>query len=630
MAKRTEVSYHTLAFICRQTDILRPRKEMSLSEWANENMMLPEGSNEAGSFSTLPHQKEIMDAISSPYVQNVTVMSGAQIGKTTIVLAGIGYFIEHEPATQLMVLPTLTLGEKFSKTRLAKMIREVPVLAAKVAPPRTKDSDNTILFKEYPGGHIVVAGANSAASLSSMPLRIIWMDETDRYPASAGSEGNPIKLAEARATSFWNKKFIKTSTPGNRGDSKIEDAFLKGSQETWSVRCPCCGAWQPYSFQRMVFADVAMACLECGEIIPERDWKESQHRWIAKHPERTRDRSFHINAMASPWVSWQELIDDFKSAIGRLERFHDPEDLKTFVNTKLGETWDDTDYDTERKVDEEVLEGRSERYLADIPDGVLMLTASVDVQDNRFEVEVRGWAREYETWGIYKTEIYGNLKLSAAWGELEEYLFQTFYYQDGRALNVAAVAIDTGGHHTNDTYKWIKKMREKGKSVYGIKGYSQKPGLPLVYKQTKVYIKQKLKNGKEIVVDSTTIYILGVDAGKEDIANQLEITEPGEGYCHFPSNGGRGYDATYYKGLLSERKIEKKVRGIIKTVWVKKSGVRNEPLDLFNYNLAACMIRKPNWDSLEEKLDKGINYMAAGSRRKSARKRGCVNQGIEV
>lgn len=628
-AKNKEVSYHTLHFICGLTKALRPKESMTISEWADKNMILPEGSNESGRFRTdnMPFQREIMDAITDPYVTDVSVMSSAQVGKTTIILCGIGYYIDHEPSTQLVVMPTLTLGEKFSKTRLAAMIRDVSVLRDKIAPAKAKDSDNTILFKSYPGGHIVVAGANSAASLSSMPLRVIWLDETDRFPDSAEKEGNPIKLAEKRSKSYWDKKHIKTSTPTIAGKSKIEQEYKRGSMEEWCVECPCCGTWQPYDFRRIVFETVSMKCIECGEEIGEMDWKESPHKWIAQHPERRKRRSFHLSELASPLATWDEIIEEFKYAKERLDKFHDIEDLKVFVNTTLGECWEETQVD-ELSVDEETLEERAEYYHADIPDGVLLLTAAVDVQDNRFEVEVRGWARDYETWGIYKTEIYGNLKKSDIWDELEEYLKTTFYFADGRELNIAATAIDTGGHHTNQVYKWIKDMRKKGKRVYGIKGYAQKEGIPLIYKRTKVDIKEKTKSGREVVVDSTTIYIIGTDSGKEDITRRLTIDEPGEGFCHFPSNGGRGYDRRYYEGLTSEHKINKEVRGVVKKVWVKKSGVRNEPLDLFNYNYAACELLRPVWGELEAKLDKGINYMKAT--RKVRRKTRKAQSGMEV
>lgn len=314
--KNEKVAYHTLHFICSLTRALRPKEKMSVSDWADKHMVLPGGSNKAGKFrsDSVPYQKEIMNAITDSAVTEVTVMSSAQIGKTTIVLCGIAYYIEHEPSTQLLVLPTLSLGEKFSKTRLAPMIRDIPVLRDKIAPAKSKDSDNTILFKQYAGGYIVVSGANSAASLSSMPIRVVWMDEVDRFPASAGGEGDPVTLAQKRATTFWNKKYIKTSTPTTE-NGRINKEYLKGTQEEWCVQCPCCGMYQPYSFKRVDFNIVGMKCEYCGEVIEEKYWKESEHMWIAAHPERKNKRSFHLNAMASPWVAWSDIIDEFQGAI---------------------------------------------------------------------------------------------------------------------------------------------------------------------------------------------------------------------------------------------------------------------------------------------------------------------------
>ncbi|MCI8315200.1 MAG: phage terminase large subunit family protein [Lachnospiraceae bacterium] len=625
--KHKKVSWHTLQFMCRLADKLKPKEPMTISEWADKYMVLPKGSNEEGRFSSesIPYQKVIMDSITDPEVTDVVVMSSSQVGKTTILMCGIAYYIDYESATQILVLPTIKDAEKFSKTRFAQVIADIPQLACKVADPKSRNSNNTILLKSYPGGSIAISGANSPSSLASDPRRIVWMDEVDRFPESAGTEGNPIKLAEKRATSFWNKKRVKTSTPTIAGRSKIEDEYNKGSMEEWNVQCPECGAWQPYSFRRMDFGTISMACAECGVLVPERAWKDSNHKWIAAHPEQKKVRSFRLNEMCSPFVDWSEIIDNFKDADRRLKRFHDPEDMKVFVNTVLGEVWDETDY-IENAVDENKLESRAELYPADIPEGVLLLTASIDVQGNRFEVEIRGWARNYETWGIYKTEIEGNLILDEPWDRLAEYLDQPFYFEDGTELSIAGFAIDTGGSYTNKTYKWVKKMRTKGKKCFGVKGYAGKPDLKLIHHKTVVDITEE-RGGKKVVVDRTLIYILGVDSGKDDIMNRLQIQEAGEGYCHFPLGEGRGYDSEYYEGLVSEQKITKKVKGVLKTVWVKKSGVRNEPLDLFNYNYAVVELLKPDWDKLEKKLQQGLNYMKKNNK-KGQRRRSI--SGIEV
>ncbi len=631
MKRNREVEFHTLQFICKLASELKPKAIMSISEWANSYMELPAGSNEAGKFKTSnkPWQKEIMDAISDPDVEDVTCMTSSQIGKTTIILCGIAYYIVHEPATQLVVLPTLVLGERFSKTRLAAMIRDVSCLSKRISPVKSKDSDNTISFKSYPGGHIVIAGANSAASLSSMPLRIIWMDEVDRFPESAGTEGDPVLLAETRATDYWNRKHIKTSSPTVKG-SRIEDEFHNGTMEEWCVKCPSCGAFQPYEFRRVNFDSLTMTCKECGEMVSEKEWKESEHLWIAAHPERKDHRSFHLNQLARLDEDWTKIIKKFLKAKKRLEVWHDPSYLKVFVNTVLGESWDETiDSDSDDNFNADNLVKRAEHYTADIPDGVLLLTASIDTQDDRFEIEVKGWARNYESWGIQKTEIYGDLERQDAWDRLENYLGKTFRFKDGRELNIAAFGMDSGGHYTNKVYKWIKAQKKKGKKAYALKGFSRSEhmDIPLLYKRSVVNIKEE-KNGKEYVVDRTVLHIIGVDSGKDDIMHRLKIDKPGEGYCHFPSNGGRGYDKKYFEGLLSERKITAREKGKLKTKWVKKPGVRNEPLDLFNYNYAVLEIIRPVWGDLESKLEKGINYMkATRTKRKRVRK---SRKGLEV
>ena len=526
---REEVSYHTAQLFSKIAKRVKPKPPLSLSEWANRYMMLPAGSSEPGHYNTktIPYQKDILDAITDPEVIDVSCMTSAQVGKTTIMMCGIGYYIHYEPSTQMLVIPNLKDGERFSKTRLAQMINDIPQLQELVADVRAKDSNNTIMLKQYPGGSLAIAGANSPRSLASDPRRIIWMDEIDRYPDSAGTEGNPIKLAEKRATTFWNRKYIKTSTPTDLQHSKILEAYNKGSKETWSVKCPGCGEWQEYDFQRISFDDVAMACKSCGTLFKEREWKESEHKWIAEFPERKTRRSFHLNELASPFVDWKDIIENFKDAMRRLEKFHDPTDLQVFINTVLGEPWDETEH-LEDTVSEHELKKRAEYYGCEVPDDVILLTAAVDVQKDRLELEVRGWAREYESWGIYKTELYGDPVKNEVWDELERYLSQDFTYEDGRQIGITGFAVDTG-YKTNSVYRWCKAMRKKGwKHCYPIKGYANKAGIPLIHNRSIQDIKEEI-NGRDVVVDHLAVQILGVDAGKEDITNRLAITEPGEG-----------------------------------------------------------------------------------------------------
>lgn len=299
------------------SSVLKPRPKMLVSDWAdNYRVLVQESSAEPGKWNTsrAEYQREIMNVVNDPDVVNVVIKSSAQIGKTEIILNAIGYYTEYEPSPILMLEPTIEMAQAFSKDRLAPMIDATKVLSDKIKAPRAKDSDNTILHKAFPGGHITLAGANSPASLASRPIRIVLMDEIDRYPLSAGSEGSPIKLAEKRANTFWNKKLIKVSTPTIAGVSQIDKEFRKGTMEEWSVCCPACKKYQSYSFYRINFQDMKMSCEHCEEAFSQQKWAEQPHKWIAEHPERKTFRSFHLNAMASPWESWESLVNEFKEA----------------------------------------------------------------------------------------------------------------------------------------------------------------------------------------------------------------------------------------------------------------------------------------------------------------------------
>nr|WP_295681155.1 terminase gpA endonuclease subunit [uncultured Lachnoclostridium sp.]DAD78536.1 MAG TPA: terminase large subunit [Caudovirales sp. ctCiv1] len=583
---------------------------------------------------TLRRRITNVEAIESRPVKCITVDSPSHLylaGKqmipthnTEILLNICGYFMDYEPTSIMLIQPTIDMGEAFSKDRLAPMIRDTDVLKAKVKEPRSKDSDNTILHKKFPGGHITISGANSPSSLASRPIRVLLCDEIDRYPASAGSEGDPVKLGEKRTTTFWNRKRIKVSTPTIEGISKIQKEFLKGTQEEWCVECPSCGKYQSYEFKRIQFDTVEMECIFCKEKFTEQEWKDQPHKWIASNPKAKgkRIRSFHLNELCSPWKHWDEIVDEFIDANNDLKKTGSSEALKVFINTSLGETWEEKG----DGADAQDLLKRREDYDADLPDGVLLLTAGVDVQDDRLEFEVVGWSKGYESWGIYKKEIRSSPALDSTWERLVEELSEEYYFKNGNGLIVAATCIDTGGHHTNMVYKFVKKMSKMNKNIFGIKGYSDTPGIPLVYKKTKVDI----KNSKDVVVDHTDIFILGVNSGKDDITSRLKIADKGPGYCHFPSNIDRGYNQTYMEGITSEEKVTKFVKNKPKIMWVKKSGVRNEPLDIRNYAYAAVEIIRPNWNILERKINDGINYMKSKANNNTKRKRGVGNKGVEV
>ena len=595
--------------------ILSPPPELTVSQWAdNYRKLSQEASSEPGQWNTnrAPYQREIMDAVNDAGCEEVIIMSSAQVGKTELLLNVIGYYIDYDPSPILCLQPTLEMAQTFSKDRLAPMFRDTPVLRGKVKDARARDSGNTILHKTFPGGHITMAGANSAAGLASRPIKIVLMDEIDRYPASAGTEGNPIKLAEKRTTTFWNRKKIKVSTPTIKGRSQIENEFLSSSREEWNVPCPCCGKYQPYEWGRIHFSDVTMECKFCGEHLKEMEWKENPGKWIAAKDNKKK-RGFHLNEMASPWKHWDEIIAEFKEANRELKEHGDVEKMKVWINTTLGETWEEKG----EAADEDVLLKRRERYTADLPDGVLLVTAGVDVQDDRFEVEITGWGKGYESWGILYRKIPGDMEKEETWDKLERFLDMELYFENKNSLLIACTCIDTGGHFTTQAYKFLKKMEKKQKRIFGIKGMGGE-GIPLV---------NKISTNN---IEKVKIFLLGVDSGKEILMTRLKTVDEGPGYCHFPINADRGYDETYIKGLSSEQRVIhfKEGRPVLK--WVKKSGARNEPLDLRNYSTAAAEILRPDWDVLEKKIKQGINYMKKQPKTAPARKKGVVNRGIQV
>ncbi len=615
MNKEVQVDIKTVQLFREVAKAVAPPPLLTVSEWADSYRRLSaEAAAEPGQWNTdrAPYQRAIMDAVNDAEVEEIVIKSSAQVGKTELILNVIGFFIDYDPAPILVLQPTLDMAQAFSKDRLAPMIRDTPALHGKVKDVRSRDSGNTILHKKFPGGHVTIAGANSASSLASRPIRIVLMDEIDRYPASAGTEGNPIKLAEKRTATFWNRKKIKVSTPTDKLTSQIEKEYETGTMEEWNVPCPCCGKYQPYEWARVHFSDVTMECKFCTERFSEVDWKSGEGKYIAEHPERKKKRSFHLNELASPWKHWEEIIEEFKDANRAVKESGDVERLKVWINTTLGEAWEERG----ESADDDSLLNRRERYMADLPEGVLLVTAGIDVQDDRFEVEITGWGRGYESWGIKYEKIFGDLEKEETWAKLEEYLDRELYFEDGHSLLIACSCIDTGGHFTTQTYKFLKRMERKNKRIYGIKGMGG-PGLPLIY---------KLSTNNNLKVK---VFILGVDSGKEILMTRLKTVDEGPGFCHFPINKDRGYDETYIKGLNSEQRVIQMKDGRPVMKWVKKTGTRNEPLDLRNYSTAAAEILRPDWEVLERKVKAGINYMKRQPKKKSARS-GTVSRGIQL
>lgn len=586
-----------------------PPPELTVSQWADAYRRLsPEASAEPGQWRTsrAPFQREVMDAINDPRVQNIVMMFSAQVGKTEVLLNAIGYFVDHDPAPIMLVQPTEQMAEAFSKDRLAPMIRDTPTLGKKIRDVKSRTSGNTLLHKKFPGGHITLAGSNAPASLASRPIRIVLLDEVDRYPASAGTEGDPVNLVTKRTTTFWNRKRIMVSTPTIKNASRIEFAYEESSMEQWCLPCPSCGEVQPLRWKQIHFeydeetkmtVKAEHACFKCGALHGEHEWKAGEGKWVARK-DNVKTRGFHLNELASTFVSWKEIVHNFKEAVKGGKEM-----IKTWTNTSLAETWEEQG----EQLDDELLYQRREDYgeEVDVPDEVVLLTAGVDTQDNRLEVEVVGWGAGKESWGIQYHIIPGDPARPETWQALDSYLDRQWRRPDGSGVIVAAVCVDSGGHHTTEVYKYC--LRREHRRIFAIKGEGG-PGKPIIAGHSRT------KREKCLLVR------VGVDAGKERITSNLKLEEWGPGYCHFPNAPDKGYSEQYFRGLTSERKVLRYYKGQPRYEW-QKTTARNEPLDLRNYALAALEIVKPNLDTLPPASGQGGTKTAK-------RRTGVVNRGL--
>jgi phage terminase large subunit GpA-like protein len=519
-----------------------------------------------------------MDALSDPSLETVVVMSSAQVGKTEILNNAIGYFISQDPSPMLVVQPTLDMAQTWSKDRLAPMLRDTPILGGLVKDPRSRDSGNTTLHKIFPGGHVTACGANSPSSLASRPVRNVFFDEVDRFPISAGSEGDPVSLGKKRASTFWNRKIFLVSTPTNKGASRIETAFEESDQRRYYVCCPDCGhsqvlRWANVKWEEDKPETAKYVCDDCGSL-----WDDAQRariiktgKWLADKPTK-KIAGFHLSALYSPWTPLEDGVRDF------LEAKKQPATLRVWVNTFLGETWEEQG----EQIDDYDLANRAEDWDA-IPEDVLLLTAGVDVQDDRLEAEIVGWGRDEESWSIAYKTIHGDPSAPAVWRDLDEFLGQSFEHELGEDMIVRATCIDSGGHHTQAVYKYVAPR--EGKRIYAIKGVGGE-GRPIIGKPSKNNI-GKIK-----------LFPVGVDTAKLLLFSRFRISEPGPGYCHFPV----GREDEYFKQLTAEKIATRYHKGFAKREFVK-TRTRNEALDVRVYAMSALSLLNVNLTSLAKTME---------------------------
>jgi phage terminase large subunit GpA-like protein len=517
-------------------------------------------------------------------------MASAQTGKTEAALNTLGYFMHQDPSPIMMVQPTIEMAEAISKDRIATMLRDSPALSKLVRDRRVRDSGNEILHKVFPGGHLTLSGANSPASLASRPIRVLLFDEVDRFPPSAGSEGDPVNLAIKRSATFWNRVILKVSTPTIKGASRIEKDWERSDKRIYHIPCPHCQKLQPLVWERVQWekdknsdkVEAWYQCVSCfGKITDAHKPTFLAHgRWIVTN-QGSSIAGFHLSELYSPWRSFAEVVKSY------LEAKDDPQLLKVFWNTSLGLPFDDGGGEGLRW---KALFNRREPYQAlTVPRNALLLTAGVDVQANRLAVSVWGWGRGEEAWLIYHTEIYGNPSTEKVWQDLDSILEATYSHASGE-MAISLTAIDTG-FAAQSVYNYAR-TRSK---VYPVKG-SSTLWKPVISRPSHVDFNYKGKSIKKGV----QIWPVGTDTAKSTIYARLKLPDVGPGYFHFPQNA----EEEYFEQLTAEKCITSFVNGNPKRQWVTIRN-RNEALDCLVYAYAAAVlagIARINWDKLESQL----------------------------
>ena len=561
---------------------LRPDLDLTVSQWSDMYRMLSsKASAEPGPWRTdrTPYLREIMDCMSANNTtQKVVFMAGAQLGKTEAINNVVGYMIAQAPGPALFVQPTIEMAKRLSKQRLESLINETPCLAERIGPARSRDSGNTMFSKEYPGGILLLTGANSATGLRSAPCRWVLLDEVDAFPSDVDGEGDPCALAERRASTFSRRKIILTSTPTVKDMSRIETEYLASDQRRFFVPCPHCDHKQWLQWKNLQWRDgdpktTAYVCESCGAHIPEHFKSEMLRKgeWRATATsEDPRTVGFHLSSLYSPlgWKSWEEIVIEF------LRSKNDAPLLKTFVNTILGETWEE---EVGARLGADGLAERAEFYPAsEIPRGASIVTAGVDVQDNRVAVGIYAWGGGEECWLISHGEVYGDPAGSKLWEQIDDLVLRDYPVEGGGTTRISAIGIDSGGHYTSEVYTYARSRR--GDGVFALKGQSVR-NKPPIGKPSKVDISYKGK----VLKNSAEVFPVGTDTIKATLFGRLKHNEPGPGYIHFHAEAGH----EYFKQLTAERQVVRYVKGFAIREWKKKAGDRNEALDCFVYSFAA-------------------------------------------
>lgn len=606
-------------------DGLKPMERMSPSDWADKYRFLSSSASaEPGRWRTsrTPYLQEIMDRL-SPYdeCEEISIMKGAQLGFTEAGFNAIGYFIHLDPCPIMYIMPTLDTIKRNSKMRITPMIESTPALSAKISKAKAKDSGNSMFQKDFPGGTLIMAGANSASSLRSVPIKVVILDEVDAYPSDLDGEGSPIDLAKARTRTFAKRKLMYFSTPLIHGSSVIEGKYLESSQRKYFVPCPHCDEMQHLDFKQLKYEkdelkkpiNIVYECVKCKEGIEEHLKTEmlANGEWRDTYPKKasTKKYAYHINSLYSPlgWYSWRNVIEDWIGAQNK------PDKLKVFVNTVLGETW----LEKGEVPDWENLYNRRVDYDPNTPPkAVIMVTVGVDVQADRLELEIKGWCKNQISYSLGYRILVGGTSKQAVWDELGKVVKETWIREDGLVLPMLHMAIDTG-YNTAFVYDFCRKYSPK--NVSPIKGQDS---LAVIFSNPRAVDTKRTKSKRKHSLNGLALYSVGVSILKSELYGRLKLkieeNEIPPGYLFFPRN----YDEHYFKMLTAEHLTKKIINGYTRYYW-EKIRERNEALDCNIYARAAASIagmdrmRDEHWDNLQSSYMIRSNNVSKPKRKSS-------------
>lgn len=607
----------------------RPPPRLQLSEYADQFSVMTGSAAEKGQWRTLPYQRAILDAFTDPTVETIAIMKSARVGWTKMLGVAVQYYSHQDPCPIMIVQPVKEDAEGYSKEEVKPLFEDTPVLRGLICESKARNTaSNTILLKQLGnGGLIDIVNAASGRSFRRKSRKVVLFDEVDAYPKL--DEGDPIKLGRNRADYYWDRKIGLGGTPIFKG-GKTEEWFLRGDQRRYFVPCPFCNAFQVLRWEQMQKDGSAAGtyqCANCTELIPH-----SKKRWMVERgewrPTATAQMpglvSFHLWAgySYSPAADWSVLVREHTEALEAMRR-GDPDAMQTFHNTVLGEPWEDS---LSGKLTGDGLADRRKNQTAgngypmgSVPDGVLLLTAGVDVQGGggtvgeRLVLTVWGWGRGEEGWHLGHWEIDGDPQQPETLAQLDQIAQTRWQRMDGTELRLTLGAIDDGGIATQEVRNWC---RSRMAQWVPMKGAHQK-NKPLVGRGVAVDVNRK---NQAVAKRGVLLYHLGYDASVHHLQGRLRNEQPGPGYLHL----GEAATDQFLDELFPWKRMPKRDKGQVSYHWVLPAGARDEGGDCTRMAYAALQLvarrynRATMWDQLEAQLSQQVSKPAAAAKRRPA------------